>query len=225
MAIKGLIFDFDGLILDTETPEFDVWQEIFQTYGSQLPLNEWQAALGASFAAFDPVIYLSNKLGTALDRDAILKDHKQRSLERIHKQPAQPGIPETLKRAQLLGLKLGVASSSPAHWVHPLLKHLSLFEFFDVILCKDHVTRIKPDPELFIRCAEELGLANSEAIVFEDSPNGICAANAAGIFCVAVANPITRQLNTDHADLKLERIDQIPLEELLLKASLFSRAL
>ena len=55
MAIKGFIFDFDGLILDTETPEFDVWQEIFQTYGMHLPLNEWQAALGASFAAFDPV--------------------------------------------------------------------------------------------------------------------------------------------------------------------------
>ena len=118
------------------------------------------------------LIYLSNKTGISLDRDAILTDHKQRSLDRIHQLPAQPGIPETLLRARQLGLKLGVASSSPAHWVHPLLKHLGLFEFFDVILCKDHVTKIKPDPELFLRCAEELGLARSEAMSSKILPMG-----------------------------------------------------
>ncbi len=220
MAIKGLIFDFDGLILDTETPEFEVWQEIFQSYGTHLPLNEWQAALGASFAAFDPVVYLSNQIGVTLNQSAIHADHKKRSLERIYLQPPQPGIPETLKHAQKLGLKLGVASSSPVHWVHSLLLHLELFGYFDQIICKDHVQKIKPDPELFLRCCAELGLTRQEAIIFEDSPTGIRAANAAGIFCVAIPNSLTRQLDTGHADLQLTRIDEIPLEELLCKAAL-----
>jgi HAD superfamily hydrolase (TIGR01509 family) len=217
MAIKGLIFDFDGLILDTETPEYDVWQEIFQSYGTNLPLSEWEAALGASFAAFDPIVYLTGKLGIALDHSAMHADHRKRSLERIYQQPPQPGILETLKKAQKLGLNLGVASSSPVYWVHPLLKRLDLFEYFDQIICKDHVQKIKPDPELFLRCCAELGITRQEAIIFEDSPNGIRAANAAEIYCVAVPNILTRRLDTSHADLHLTRIDEIPLEELLCK--------
>jgi HAD superfamily hydrolase (TIGR01509 family) len=215
MAIRGLIFDFDGLILDTETPEFEVWQEVFQVYGQSLPLSEWQAALGASFASFDPVNFLSAKLNLSLDHAGIHADHRQRSLDRIYLKPAQPGIPETLQRARSQGLKLGIASSSPLRWVEPLLRHLSLHEYFDRIVCQDHVTKIKPDPELFLRCTAELGLTGPEVIIFEDSPNGIRAANAAGIFCVAVPNTLTRQLDIDHADLILERIDALPFEELL----------
>lgn len=215
MAIRGLIFDFDGLILDTETPEFEVWQEVFEVYGQNLPLSEWQAALGASFAAFDPVNYLSAKLNQPLDHAAIHADHLLRSLERIHQKPAQPGIAETLQLARAHGLKLGVASSSPLRWVEPLLRHLCLYECFDQIVCRDHVTKIKPDPELFLRCTAELGLTGPEVIIFEDSPNGIRAANAAEIFCVAIPNTLTRQLDISHADLILERIDAIPFADLL----------
>jgi HAD superfamily hydrolase (TIGR01509 family) len=219
MSIKGLIFDFDGLILDTETPEYDVWQEIYQSYGSSLPILEWQAALGASLDAFDPVKFLSQKIGQDLDRDAIFSNHRQRSHELILRQPARPGIPETLKRARSMGLRLGVASSSPIHWVHSHLEHLGLKDYFEKIVCRDHVQKVKPDPELFLRCAQELGLMKNEAIIFEDSPNGIRAANASGIFCVAVLNPLTCQLDTSHANLVLERIDEIPLEELCLRAN------
>jgi HAD superfamily hydrolase (TIGR01509 family) len=215
MAIRGLIFDFDGLILDTETPEFEVWQEVFQVYGQNLPLSEWQAALGASFAAFDPVNYLSAKLNLTLDHSAIHADHLKRSLERIYLKPAQPGIAETLQLARGQGLKLGIASSSPLRWVEPLLRHLNLFETFDQIICRDHVTKIKPDPELYLRCTAELGLTGAEVMIFEDSPNGIRAANAAGIFCVAIPNTLTRQLDISHADLILEQINAIPFEDLL----------
>jgi len=219
MPIKGLIFDFDGLILDTETPEFEVWQEIYQIYQTHLPLNEWQAALGASMAAFDPIDYLAEKTGQVLDHDAILTDHRRRSLDLIHRQPPQPGIRQTLDLARKKGLKLGVASSSPKRWVHPLLEHLEMIGDFDKIICRDHVSKVKPDPELFLRCQQELGLEKSELIIFEDSPNGIRAANNAGIFCVAIPNTLTRQLDTSHADLVLSRIDEIPLDDLMKKAS------
>lgn len=215
MTIRGLIFDFDGLILDTETPEFEIWQEVFQVYSQSLPLSEWQAALGASFAAFDPVNYLSAKLNIPLDHAGIHADHRRRSLERIHLKSPQPGIAETIQLAKARGLKLGVASSSPVSWVHPLLQHLSLFDYFDQILCRDHVAKVKPDPELYQRCTAELGLTPAEVIVFEDSPNGIRAANAAGIFCVALPNTLTRQLDIRHADLILDQIDAIPFDDLL----------
>ncbi len=215
MPIRGLLFDFDGLILDTETPEFEVWQEVFQVYGQSLPLSEWQAALGASFAAFDPVNFLSAKINLPLDHAGIHADHRKRSLEKIYLKPAQPGIAETLRLARQNGLKLGVASSSPLNWVEPLLRHLDLLAYFDKILCRDHVTKIKPDPELYLRCTSELGLTPAEVMVFEDSPNGIRAANAAGIYCVAIPNSLTRQLNINHANLILDQIDAIPFADLL----------
>jgi HAD superfamily hydrolase (TIGR01509 family) len=214
MTIKGLIFDFDGLILDTETPEFEIWQEVFADYGHELPLKEWSAALGASFAAFDPVVYLANKIDQPLDHTAIHSDHRQRSLDRIFHKSAQPGISETIARARQMGLKLGVASSSPVSWVHPHLQRLGLFENFDQIICRDHVSKVKPDPELFLRCTAALGLTPPEVIVFEDSPNGIRAANAAAIFCVGIPNTLTRQLDISHANLVLDQADALPLEEI-----------
>jgi putative hydrolase of the HAD superfamily len=223
MTIRGLIFDFDGLILDTETPEFEVWQEIYGVYGQSLPLNEWQAALGASFAAFDPVQYLSTKVNVPLDHGAIHTDHRLRALQLIHQKSAQPGIPETLAQARAAGLKLGIASSSPLRWVEPLLRQLNLYEYFDQIVCRDHVTKIKPDPELYLLCTTKLGLSGDEVMIFEDSPNGIRAANAAGIFCVALPNTLTRQLDISHADLILERIDAIPFVDLLLCPSRSAR--
>jgi HAD superfamily hydrolase (TIGR01509 family) len=220
MSIKGLIFDFDGLILDTETPDYQVWQEIYQSYGASLPLEEWQATLGTSIAEFDPVAFLSKKIGQGLDRDMIWDRHDHLFEARMPLQPAQPGIPEILEQAHKLGLHIGIASSSPESWVHSNLEHLGLKHHFEKIICRDHVKKIKPDPELFLRCAQELGLSIDEAIIFEDSPNGILAANRAGIYCVAVPNLLTRQLNVSHANLVLDQIDQVPLEKLCQKASM-----
>lgn len=214
MSIKGLIFDFDGLILDTETPDYQVWQEIYESYGASLPLDEWQATLGTSIAEFDPVAYLSKKIGQSLERGPIWAKHDALFEERMPLQPVQPGVPEILEQARRMGLRIGIASSSPLTWVHSNLGHLGLTHYFEKIICRDHVEHIKPDPELFLRCAQELDLATTEAIVFEDSPNGIRAANRAGIFCIAVPNTLTRQLDVSHANLVLDRIDQIPLEKL-----------
>jgi putative hydrolase of the HAD superfamily len=81
------------------------------------------------------------------------------------------------------------------------------------------VYRSKPDPELYLNVLDKLGVSNSEAIVFEDSPNGILAARRAGIFTVAVPNQITRRLPLDGADLRLESLADLPLEQLLDKVA------
>jgi HAD superfamily hydrolase (TIGR01509 family) len=218
MAIKGLIFDFDGLILDTETPEFEEWQAIYLEHSVDLPMNVWAAGIGTHEAAFDPATYMETLLGRPVDHTTLRAEQRQRSLERIRQQSPRPGISEILRSAREAGLKLGVASSSPVSWVHSFLQSIGLYAQFDAIVCRDHVERVKPFPDLFLRCAQELGIEPAETIVFEDSPNGLRAAINAGIFCVAIPNPVTLQLDLSHANLILSRADAIPWAEVLRKA-------
>jgi HAD superfamily hydrolase (TIGR01509 family) len=219
MTIKGLIFDFDGLILDTETPEYLVLQDIFKTYGTMLPVSEWGAALGASLEAFDPMVYLERKVNYPLDRLALRKLWRLRSNVLIEQQQPLPGVLQTIQRAQDLGLKLAVASSSPRNWVINHLSRLKLLEPFEKIMTAEDVLHVKPEPDLYLECLRALGLKSTEALAFEDSPNGIKAARAAGLFCIAVPNPVTRQLEVDHADLVIDSLVAVTLDELIEKAN------
>lgn len=218
MTIKGLIFDFDGLILDTETPKYQVLQEMFQSYGAVLPLTEWSAALGGSLASFDPLLYLQQKVCRPLDQDQLFQSWKLQSNALINQQQPLPGVVQLIQQAQQRRLKLAVASSSPSEWVMGHLSRLGLAEFFEIILTANDVTHIKPHPELYLKAVETLQLKTSEAIALEDSPNGIKAARDAGLFCVAVLNPLTRQMNTSHANLVIESLAGVSLDILLEKA-------
>ncbi len=219
MTIRGLVFDFDGLILDTETPEYLVLQEIFKTYGTTLPLAEWNSALGASLDAFDPLAYLALKVNKPLDQPALLKLWRVRSNILVQQQGPLPGVVKTIQRAQELGLKMAIASSSPRDWVISHLVHLKLLDPFEKILTAEDVLNIKPAPDLYLKSVQALGLVPSEAMAFEDSPNGIQAARAAGLFCVAIPNPVSRLLNLDHADLVIESLASVTLDELIEKAN------
>lgn len=215
MSIKAFVFDFDGLIIDTESPEFEGWQVVFGQYGLGLPLSEWQKALGTSRLAFDPPTYLEELVGYPINKKKAEHDHKVIALAKINELPALPGVENMLAEAKANGIKLAVASSSSSDWVWCNLSRLGLLEYFDTICSGDEVPAVKPNPAIFQLAISELGVSPDEAIVFEDSPNGITAANNAGIFCVAIPNYISGQLNVEHADLVLNSLDEITLEELL----------
>lgn len=210
--------DFDGLILDTEGPAFHSWQEIYQEYGVTLPLSQWAAAIGASLEAFDPFAYLESELGRALDYEALRARQRRREAELIEAESVLPGVRELIVEAKRLTLKLGLASSSDCEWVYRHLKRLGLSDKFDCIKCADDVERIKPHPDLYLAVLEELGLGPAEAIALEDSPNGIAAAHAAGIFCVVVPNPLTSRLAIKHADLRLRSLAELRLGKLIRQA-------
>jgi HAD superfamily hydrolase (TIGR01509 family) len=213
--IRALIFDFDGLILDTEVPEFQSWQEIFQQHGCQLPLETWAKCIGTSSDAFNPYDYLEIQFGRTVNREAIRLQHRQRCAELLATQPVLPGVQAYLHDAQRLGLQLGVASSSSRAWVTGHLSRLGLIKHFASIRCADDVQHTKPDPALYQAALEAFGLHAKQAIALEDSPNGVLAAKRAGLFCVAVPNALTRQLSLDHADLQLTSLADMPLEGLL----------
>jgi HAD superfamily hydrolase (TIGR01509 family) len=218
--IKALIFDFDGLILDTETPEYQVWQNIYRQHGFELPHDEWGKIIGGyGISRFDAAEHLSLLLEGRLDSASLRDQHHSESAALYLRQPILPGVMDYLHEAKRLGLKLAIASSSPHSWVDTHAKRLGIFDTFDTVICADDVGagRTKPNPDLFLLALERLRVLANQAIVFEDSPNGIKAARAAGIFAVAVPNAVTSLLSIENANLTLTSLADLPLPQLLNK--------
>ena len=214
IKLKALIFDFDGLILDTETAEVDVWREIYAEYKLEFPILKWVTIVGGRGAAhFDAAEFLSEQVG-GMDIDELNTRYDEERLKLIAEQEVLPGVVGLLDAADKQGLKLGIASSSPFSWVEGHLRRLGLFERFEVVCTRDDVEIAKPDPALFILAAESLGVGADEVVVFEDSENGVLAAKAAGMFVVAVPNAVTAYTDLSGADLVLESLAQTSLADL-----------
>ncbi len=213
--IRALIFDFDGLILDTETPVFRSWQEFYESFGGRLEYAQWAQVVGTVSTEADHFARLEAQIGTLLDRQTLGPQRRQRESELIQNQPILPGVQAYLAEARQLGLKIGMASSSPCQWVMGHLQRLDLLKYFDSIRARDDVERVKPDPELFLAVLADLGAEPQEAVAFEDSPYGVQAAKAAGLLCVVVPNPITRQYSLAQADLRQESLAETPLSSLI----------
>jgi HAD superfamily hydrolase (TIGR01509 family) len=215
--IRALVFDFDGLILETELPVYQSWLELFQKYGLDLPFEIWALNIGTSEAYFDPVNELEKRFGQDGNLAVEVIHRRERELELIGDQPPMPGVKRYLEDARRLGLKIGLASSSSCEWVEGHLERLGLLPYFDVIRAKDDVAITKPDPALYRKTVQMLGVLPNQAIAFEDSPNGILSARRAGLFCVAIPNSLTSQTDTSQADLVLSSLEELSLEQLLEK--------
>jgi HAD superfamily hydrolase (TIGR01509 family) len=215
MTIKALIFDFDGLILDTEGPIFQSWQELLQGYGYNMTLDDWQVSIGSAEGTASFFNNLPDKLDKPLDLEVEGPKRLQRQLDMVASSPILPGVNEYIQRAAELDLKLAVASSSSCKWVTGHLEQRGLRKHFECVLAADDVGATKPDPTLYLSTAECLGVSPHQAIAIEDSPNGVLAAKRAGLYCVAVPNPLTSQLQFEQADLQLGSLAELTLDELL----------
>ena len=218
LRIKALIFDFDGLILDTETPEYQVWQTIYRENGFELPHDEWGKIIGgAGLSNFDAAEHLSLLSQGQLDSVSLRDRFRSESHSLIHSQAILPGVMDYIHEAKRLGLKLAIASSSPHSWVDTHAKRLGIFDHFEAVICRDDVGpgRTKPNPDVYLLALDRLKIRKEAAIVFEDSPNGVKAANLAGVFVVAVPNSLTSTLLIDGADLKLDSLNALSLPDLL----------
>lgn len=212
--IKAIIFDFDGLILDTESREYEALQEIFKEHESDLPLSVWGKGIG-THSGFDPFTYLEEQIAQKLDRESLKKDWSTRFEERISKEKPLPGVEGYLLAAKDLGLKIGLASSSRYEWVSRHLKNIGLFEHFECIKTSDDVENVKPDPALYLEAAKCLGVKPEECLAFEDSVNGSMAAKKAGMSCVIVPNSVTKELEFKDFDHRLESMAEMELAALL----------
>jgi HAD superfamily hydrolase (TIGR01509 family) len=214
--IRAIVFDFDGLILDTEEPVYRSWLEVYEAHGEDLPFERWVQIVGSTTAGFHPQHHLEERLGRSLPKE-VLDRRIGRRTELVLANKILPGVVQRIDEAKAMGLKLGVASSSTVDWVRGHLVRLGIFDRFDCVRCRDDVANAKPEPDLYISVLACLGVSASEAFAFEDSPNGLLAAKRAGMRCVAIPNSITARLDLGQADGVLGSLAEVTLPELLRK--------
>lgn len=213
-TIDAVIFDFDGLLIDSETPLFEIWQDIYRERGCELRLEDWQYALG-TFGGFDPYLDIESRTGASPDRATLAPVVRAQHYERCAALPLLPGVGDLLSEAQAASLKAAVASSSAIEWVGPFLDQHGWRARLDAVCTRDDVTQVKPAPDLFLLAAARMAVPPERCVVFEDSPNGLRAARAAGMWTVAVPNALTRTLPLPDSDLVLDSLGSISLAETL----------
>lgn len=214
--LKAVIFDFDGLILDTETPEVLVWQSIYRDHGFELPVDEWEKTIGGyGISNFDAAEHLALLASGGLDLESLRARYRREADEIIHSSPMLPGVMDMITQAKDDGMKVAIGSSSPHAWVDAHTKRLGIHHHFDQVICGDDVGpgRTKPNPDIYLKALEQLKVRSEEAVVFEDSPNGVLAARRAGIFVVAVPNPLTAKMGVA-GDLTIPSLAELSVQEL-----------
>lgn len=211
--IKGIIFDFDGLIVDTETLWYEVFKEIMEEYQVKLPLEEFAKVIGTT----DKVL---NEYFEAQSGMSIIEANLHTKKYDLYHQKAghlelREGVLHYLEEARKLQLKIGLASSSGRDWVESYLRKFNIYDYFEVIKTKEDVEQVKPDPSLYIKAMEDLKMIPEETIAFEDSLNGSKAAISAGIKCVIVPNPVTAQLAFENYHLRLSSMAEKSLSQVI----------
>jgi HAD superfamily hydrolase (TIGR01509 family) len=214
MTIHALIVDFDGLILDTETVEFEVLDELYREHGHQLQRERWVLNLGTR-GEIDLYADLSTMAGRPLDLADLRARQRALYLERCAALALRPGLADLLEAARARGLALAVASSSGGDWVERWLERHAIREYFGCVRTSEHVRHVKPAPDLFLSAAAGLGIEPEHCVVFEDSPNGMRAAAAAGMRCVAVPIALMADYELPPVALQLQLLSDVTLDELL----------
>jgi len=216
VPVRAFLFDFDGLILDTETASRAGWQWLYREHGHELPPDRWALMVG-TVDGWDIWGHLEELVGGPLDRERENQRRYARELTLLEAEELRPGIAEYLEATERHGLKRAIVSSASRYWIDMHLTRLERALGWDAIVTADHdAERAKPRPTLYLEALEQLGVGAGEAVAFEDSPNGAAAAKAAGIFVVGVPNTVTRDLGlAEHADLVVDSLADLPPDELL----------
>jgi putative hydrolase of the HAD superfamily len=215
VAVKAFLFDFDGLILDTETASRAGWRWLYREHGHELPDEKWELVVG-TVGAWDPWEHLEELVGEPLDRTELNGRRFEHELSIIEAEELRPGIADYILAAERLELRRAIVSSASRRWIDMHLARLERDVGWDAIITADHDReRAKPAPTLYLEALERLGVDADEAVAFEDSPNGVAAAKAAGIFTVGIPNNVTKSYGLDEADVVVDSLADLPPQDLL----------
>lgn len=213
--LQAIVFDFDGTILETETPDYQSWQELFAEHGCDLDKDLWCTYIGTASGTFDPYALLAEQAGVTIDRGAIRTRRRQRFHELVAQQPLRPGVQALLEAATQQGIPLAIASSSTQDWVEENLANRHLRPYFQAVYTAADVTAVKPDPTLYLLAVKALGVQPAQALAIEDSLNGLTAAKRAGLKCVVAPHGMTQHMHFTDADLVLPSLAETTLARLL----------
>lgn len=212
--VRALVFDFDGLILDTESPEYVSVRAEFRAHGLELPLEAWLEIVGrADHPHWSD--WLEAELGRPIAREEVVARRRAHHHELIAVEVVRPGVVELLEAARRARVAVAAASSSDREWVEGHLRRLGLREYFHAVRTRDDVARAKPWPDVYLAALEAVGVEAARAVAFEDSFHGSRAAKAAGLYTVVVPNRLTRSQRFEHADLLLDSLVDFPVRRFL----------
>lgn len=193
--LRAVVFDFDGLIFDSETPIYEASAGALAALGHDLSMEGWSTVVG--HGDDDSFLAMERAVGASIDRKAFDLAYAAQDRSWRDQQPALPGVGALLEALAVAEVPCGVASSSPLAWIETHLDRLGLAHHFVTMVGRDRVGgRSKPAPDVYLLACEELAVAPSAAVALEDSAPGIAAARAAGMTVLCVPNQITT-----HTDL------------------------
>lgn len=219
VLVEAVVFDFDGLLMDTETTLVEAWKAEWRHHGLELDLDDgfWPGHGGDTFASH--TAKLAAAVGPGFDHDESFA-RRRAFREELHQGlDFRPGIRDWLAEARSGGLRIAIASSSAREWVVGNLERVGAVALFDQITTGDEVSRHKPDPEIYQLALQRLGLKGEQTIAVEDTSHGTLAAAAAGMWTVAIPNPFVTAEAVHHADLVLGSAAELSLSEVLLRLS------
>lgn len=205
---RAVIFDMDGLLLDTETLWHEAEVELFRRHGDEFTWDDKMAVIGTSFEI--TARYFADRLGRPPEDGAALVDEMVALMhDRVRRQvDARPGAVELVAGIRALdGVRLGLASNSPRFLVDDALATAGLVDVFETIVTSSDVEHAKPAPDIYLRACQDLGVDPSEALALEDSASGVAAAKAAGLTCIAV--PQFAETDVSAADRIVNSLEEL----------------
>ncbi|MFL5767368.1 MAG: HAD family hydrolase [Actinomycetota bacterium] len=214
-GLNALLFDFDGTLWDSESAVLDAYRQLYAKYGHDLPSEDWARGVG-TLGGFDPVADLEARLGRALEEGIAGDAGWDRVVGSLEHVGLRPGVRAYIDDARTRGIALAIVSSNERDWVEHHLKRMEVADVWDAVLTADgDETRAKPSPVLYSEALDLMDVGAESAAAVEDSPHGIAAAKAAGLYCVAVPNEVTATLDLSAADIVVGSLVDLPFEELL----------
>ncbi|GAA5141793.1 HAD family hydrolase [Prosthecobacter algae] len=214
--IRAILFDFDGLIVDTESVGYHTWRQLYAQHGHELAVETYAQAIGTEFNdLYDPRRDLDALTGSSLPWSELELRRLEHERELRSTLSTLPGVVDRLTEARELGLPCAVASSSPLSWVGTWIEQLELRHHFHHLTTVDDTGKVKPDPSLFLHAASRLGMHPHEVLVFEDSLNGLRAARAAEMRCIVVPGPMTQHLDFEGAFRRVGSLSEVSLRDLV----------
>jgi putative hydrolase of the HAD superfamily len=213
--VAAVVFDFDGIIMDSETPEFESHRRVFEQYGATLTTSEWCGQIGIWNDAQDERWFgeLCSRSSSAPDAVTFLAE-KRRVFDEVAPREPMRGIRELLTVLAAAGIPAAIASSSSASWIARATERVGVNRLFSAIVTGDDVRRRKPAPDIYLEAARRLGVDPVRAIAIEDSAPGIAAARAADMATVAIPHWLTQGHDLAGADLRVAHAGELTLARL-----------